>query len=308
MVIVSAFLITKPKESDMPEEIVPQTAEPVNVESDPTPAAEVTESAPVEDGDITNDDSQTTDNHGSEPDELFKDLPPGEKKDKLVNELIGQRRKRQEAEQKLAYYESQQAATQPKVENQNTQPGPKLEDFEDYDDYETARIEYVAEQKFVKLNQAQQVEQQKMSVEAAYSAKMKKAVETDPTIMEKIQKAQAYQYPQGVNDAIIKNGLVDEIKVSEQAPEILAYIGDNPELTYKFASMDSKQIIREVARLEARLSMPKDQPKTNKISNTPTPIVPNSGGGVAPARGYADMSPEEFARSRNRQQFGSKAK
>lgn len=276
-------------------------AEPVLVGSEPTPQA-VNDpsivSAAVEPVINAEGDNQTTVPTGSEPVE-----PPKTEfdSDKMRGELITQRRKRQDAERELEYYKSQQqpkpAESQP-TENQK----PKIEDFEDYEDFEDAKTRFVTNQTINETFKARQEQEYKQTIDVAYQNRMTEAMVKNPGLSEKIQSS---KLPDQVVVAMQKNGTIQEIKESVKGPEIAGYLADNPEVTYKIASMDDRQVIREIARIEARLSTPNQQPTTNKTSQAPPPIVPNAGSGSNPSKQLGDMTDSEFAAYRNKQQFGA---
>ncbi|MCP4988354.1 MAG: hypothetical protein GY928_20580 [Colwellia sp.] len=278
------------------------TAQPANVDSGTTQEAaneQDTASAPVEPSKSANVDEQNTDNQGSDPGDSTE---TGQEESKQTRELKSQRKQRQLLEQENAFLKSQIQA-QPKPENgagEKADGMPRLEDFDDYDKFEEARLDRIADQKVKKLFNDQKVEQKKQTVETAYQDRMKEAVAKNPGLSQKIS---SVELPEGIVTAMQNNGTIQEIKESAVGPEIAGYLADNPDQAYEFAKMDNRQAIREITKLEARLSTPTQQPQTNKISQTPPPIVPNSGRGTSPKR-VDEMSTSEFIAYRNKKEYG----
>lgn len=289
----------------MTDEIVTQqeqTTESVQVESEPTQQElavkeETTESAPVETSEPVEEIDQTTEKEGSEPDESKKTESDS---DKMRNELITQRRKRQELEQRLAYYESKNNdQTQPVEGSENSEP--KIEDFDDYDQFQREHTRFIARQEINNQNKIVAEQEEKRKVEMTYQQRMSEAIKADPSLVQKIDSA---TYPPQIVQSMTENGTIDEIKSSEKGPQLAAYVAENPEFAYKLAGMSNREAIRTIARLEARLMTPSQQPQIKKTSQAPKPIVPNVGSGSTPVKSIDDMTAAEWAAYRNKQEFG----
>lgn len=297
----------------MSEEIASQqdqTAQSVNADSesvqqnlsanaDSDPANTAIDQDPV---------SQNTDGDGPDPD----DIEPS----KAVKELIGKRKQLREVsqekellQQKIAYYEKMYNGNQQQPQNVPTQNGnnnqgqpPKMEDFDDIDDFEEARIEYKARKIYEKEFKEHKKVEEQQTIQKTYQQRMAEAKAKNSELADKLTKA---SWTPDLLNAINQNGAAIEIMMSEKAPEIEAYFADNPQEAYKLASMDNRQAMRTIAKLESKISLEgTTQRKTNKTSQAPPPITPSAGSGSAPIKNFKDMSPKEWSDFQNRKLYG----
>lgn len=299
------------KEShQMTDEIVPQedqTTETGVAGSEPEQKElaenELSEgSAPEETAEIEIDDNQNTENDGSEPDEV--------EPSKAVKELIGKRKQvrevRQENEllkEKLAYLEKVKGNEENQVEANNNGE-PQLEEFTNHEDpyaaWQDAIIEHkasrVVEKKLLESKNQEQIQ----AVQSTYQKRMSEFKINNPEMADKL----TVQWPKEVIDGVSRNGAAREILESEKAPQLEVYYAENPAQAYRLAAMDNRQAIREIAKIEARLSTPTKQPQTRKVSQTPPPVKSSVGGPVKSGKSIADMTVSEYSDYMNRQQYG----
>lgn len=155
----------------------------------------------------------------------------------------------------------------PQVEPQKQQTEPVLEQFKTYEEYVAAVADYKAEQKFQQLierQSQQEAERQKQGRHEAFIEKAETFASTTPDFNEV-----AFNPRLAITDV-----MADVLDLSERGPEILYWLGKNPEEALRIARLPPVHASLEIGRLEARISAP--QPKT--VTQAPPPIRPLSGG------------------------------
>lgn len=169
---------------------------------------------------------------------------------------------------------------------------PRQEDFESYEDYVEARAIWKMEQKLAEREQrmaereAQQQAQETMRrwsarVEAARSKyeDFDEALDTDVKITPAIQQA---------------------LMESEAGAEIAYYLGKHPEEAARIAALTPVAAIREIGKIEAKLTSSPSEQKP-KVSNAPPPARTLMGRAAAADLSDPKLSYEEWERLRNAQ-------
>lgn len=271
----------------MSPEIDPQTANAGQAESVPAPESSPANAAPAESAPAppSGEPSQTSAAPGSEPGEGSK----------VVDELKAQRKRRQEAEQRVAYLEGQLEATKKPQEGQGTQR-PKTDGVPNIDDYDDPNDYLVDKAKYELRLESQELKKQEKRAENEehYLKRYNKAAEDVPDLHETIVSARAPMTPE----------IVDAIKESEHGPMIAYYFAKNPEEAVKLIRIGNQAALKEIGKMEERLeSKNKEKPKP-QITQAPEPIAPGGGAGGGKA-GLDEMSMDEFIAARNAQEYGS---
>lgn len=242
-------------------------------------AAVAPESAPVETQEVQTEQPVEPVSEVSEP---AQEQPAEEPK--VVQELKRVRKRAQEAERKAAYYEGMMAAQQHKpaatteVVDQ-TVSTPKLEDFDDFDQFEAAKEQYLIQKAKQELQRSMQMEQAKATqqqLDQKFAEKIAKAAEIEPDVADI------------VNDPTlpVSQDMASLIKQSEMSVELLKYINDNRQAAQRMMQMAPAQLGYEMGRLEATIaakamSVKVEAPK--KVSMAPEPIqTVTSNGAVDP--------------------------
>lgn len=244
-----------------------------------TQAANTTESAPVE---------QTATEQTAEQAPEAKPLG-----DKGVEELVTQRRKRQEAERDAAYWRgiaeasrvqgTQQAAPVKPV----PQGPPTIEQFENYDDYQRAMARYEVRQEMAQENQRAA----RTQIETGWEAKLAKARDKYPDIDEAVNKI---GYTVSEPMALI-------IKASDKGPEIVQHLAMNPGEASRIARLNPIMAAHELGRIEAQLAAPT---KTNRISQAPEPIRNLNPNAKVGDFNYETSSMDDYMKRRNTEAKG----
>ena len=117
---------------------------------------------------------------------------------------------------------------------------PKVDDFENYDDYLVARAKHE-----IKIEQQQTtVRQAQTETQKAFAERLKKAAEDDPTVLDVYQDR---NLPVSVPMAAV-------IMESEKGPEILKYLGNNREESARIARLTPIAAARELLRIESTIA------------------------------------------------------
>lgn len=241
--------------------------------------------------------SEPTEIEGAEPSEV--DEPAGKpvvkenRVQKRIDEITREKHEaRQEAEywRKVATGEIKPQA-QPAPVQEALPPGlppkPKLDDFDDYDQYTEALGEWAAEKTIAKRE---------------FAAQQKKAHETKQTVVKSYQeRVETAKTKYADWDDVIATGNVtvtdttlEAILESEQGPDISYHLLSNPTEAARLNGLSQIQQIKEIARLEAKFSSTPAPVK--RVTQAPTPINALGGGD----KGIVDMDKlegEEWAKA-----------
>ena len=90
---------------------------------------------------------------------------------------------------------------------------------------------------------------------------------------------------------------------SDIGAEIGFFLGKNPDEARRIFKLPEKKMLREIGKLEARLSTP--PPKPNTSTNAPPPISPVQGeGALTGPKKLEDMNEEEYVAYMDKKEFG----
>lgn len=178
----------------------------------------------------------------------------------------------------------------PKVAKPESEPKP--EDFAEYADYVRALTKYTAIQTTrEETATASQAQHHRTSVDA-WNAREKAARAAHADYDAVIAASDDFEFPVEVRPAI-GNALL----TSELGPQITYYLAQNRAECERIARLDPIAAVREIGKLEAKLSI-KPTPETKKppkLSAAPDPIKPDTGGSHAPStKRPEDMTHEEY--------------
>jgi hypothetical protein len=160
---------------------------------------------------------------------------------------------------------------------------PKEDQFESYEDYEQARIDFAVEQR---LKQAR-VEEQRTTVLRTYEERAAKLRETAP------------DFDSVVNDPTLKITplMAEVIRESDCGPQVAYHLGTNRSEAERIASLPPHRQAAELGRLEARLTIqPKPAPALKPIPPAPPQTVTGVSAGLG--KTHAEMSYAEFCAAR----------
>lgn len=167
---------------------------------------------------------------------------------------------------------------------------PKRENFEDYDAFVAAQVEHraraIAREELARLTQEQQ-----RKAEAARQAK----IEQDfAKRMEKMA-AEVEDFDEALQtlDVNFPDGFLDAVKESDVGEKVAYYLATHRDEAEKLGQMSPRSAIRELGKLEARLSAPAT---VNRTTKAPAPMTPVSGASASTKFDpYTDDDMEKYA-------------
>ena len=245
--------------------------------------------------------SQTTVS-GSEPDEATT---------KLQKELQNVRRRAQDAERRAERLEREAEArntstTPPTTLSGNQQStqspiqapvvsgdkSPDISDFSDINDFVAAKVEWQLKQSEVKKSQELEQKSQKDhqdEVNRSYNRKVSKVLDKLPDFNDVMQNAEiALPIP-----------VLEAIKESDMGPEIAYHLATNVDEADRLGKLSPLAAVREIGKIEAKLSAPLSQPKTKQVTQAPEPIKPTPSQASSTKKTLDEMSTDEFMAARN---------
>lgn len=247
-------LINAPRRFELPPDLTEQAKAP-------EPAA-----APT--GDNTGDSATPAKPEGEKPD-TEKDDPEKQRGQRRFERRI------QKAYQKMAEEKARADFLQKQLEETRARSpvaasdpeSPTLEKFGfDPEKYAEAKAAYEADKRLKEYQSKQRDENQKQVFERVttdWEEKTAKAEDKYEDFEEKVGKLDP------------RNPIVLSIMESEQGADIAYYLGTHTEEAKKIFSLSPASAIREIGKLEAKLSAPTEKPKTP--SKAPAPIQPVTG-------------------------------
>ena len=191
-------------------------------------------------------------------------------------------RQKYEEQRRADYLQGQlDALTTPK-QHQKAGP-PQLEQFEDYEDYERARIEYTVEQRLAREREIEQ----RTTVLRTYEERAAKLRETNA------------DFDSVVNDPSLKITplMAEVIRESDVGPQVAYHLGTNRSEAERIASLPPHRQAAELGRIEARLT---EQPKPAASPKPIPPAPPQTVGGLSAglSKTLEQMSYAEFVKAR----------
>lgn len=235
--------------------------------------------------------------------------PTREEQPKVVRELITQRRKRQEAERRIAELEAERqyfkgladgrgkGEDPPRVENPSEPQvpvAPQLDQFETYAEYEAAKDDFLVRKAKFEFAQEQKAAEQRryaMSAEEKYQKRLSDAAKEDPEILDVAASLR------------VSPIMATLVKESDHAVALIRWMDQHAEETARIAGMTPLQAAREIGIIEARLSYAPKPEAPKKVSSAPEPVKPVSTSSPAPVD-EDDLPMEEYHKRRTQQMFG----
>lgn len=235
--------------AERPNVTVLETLEHPKVETPAEkPAAEVVETPAAEE--VAADAAED----GQERDDKGRFKP---KLQERIDELT---RQRHEAQRESAYWrgiaEAKAEETKPAAESE-----PKPEDFEDYGGYVRALAKFEAKA----LVRAELAASETQRQEAAQVTTWKQRVEAAKVKLPDFDQAMS------TSTAPMSKTMAQVIRESEQGPEVAYHLTQHPEVAARIAALQPLAAARELGKIEASLSAPKEAPQPKRITSAPVP-------------------------------------
>jgi hypothetical protein len=265
------------------------------VDQEETAKAPPTEPAKVETGE--NQPQPAEKAEGSKDDDASEKRRSG--LSKRFSELTQARR---EAEARAERAEREAATLREQAQAKAKEGGesePRLDQFDDYEDYvravsrwEARQAAVAAQSEALEARQKAAAEDRKARITAEYQAKADIA-------REKFSDFDAVAYRQ---DVPVSQTMVEAIMESELGAELQYFWGQNPEEAARIAVLSPQAALLAIGRLEARIA---SQPAPSKATKAPDPISPVAARATAP-KSLDEMTDEEYAAFRREQKRNAK--
>ena len=197
---------------------------------------------------------------------------------------------------------------------------PKREDFEDYDDFVDARVEW-------KMEQRQKQAGAETGTDGQRKAADTKGNQQQPTLDEDTQKVLANfndtgfeKFGDDFEDMLeaANNGefamtpvMFESVVDSELGADVTMFLYDNPDESARIANLTPVRQMRAIQGIEASIkdgstpvvggSSTSAEPRQKTISNAPAPVNP-VGGDQVPATDLSKLSTEDYIAKRQKEQ------
>ena len=220
----------------------------------------------------------------------------GEKVQKRINKAV---RRQREAEEQAAYYRGKLEALEKEREAKappTATPKPKVEDFDDYDEYIEALTDWKVDQQREKwVDEAEQriLEKQNVTSQDDFQVKMREASERYEDFDEVVRDPAAP----------INSIMADIIRNSDMPGDLAYYLCTHRQDAMPLYHMrDSAKIALGLGKIEAKIQAAMEaspKPKTPDKSKAPSPIEPvGGGGGDVITKDPNKMSYDEYKKAR----------
>ena len=161
---------------------------------------------------------------------------------------------------------------------------PRLEQFQDYESYTQALVDWRVEQR-ERTRQQQAVQADLANKAKSYQAKAEEARQRYTDYDDVVND---YDGPVSVN---LQRALVE----SDLGPDVAYYLGQNIDTLEKLNTMDALNVGREIGKIEARIAAQHSNKLAgSKITKAPPPVNPVGSSKVASTVNPDDMSFEDY--------------
>jgi hypothetical protein len=216
-----------------------------------------------------------------------------------IRELVAKQR---EAERERDYWRGVAVEGRPTGETKPQAPTlmqppqpPDINKFENYQDYETAKDKYNADNAVYTVLEKLRIESQQRTqqqIDDVFNERLNKAAEEDPEVLDFKRD----------NTLPVSPAMAAAIKESEKGPEIILYLGRNRKESARIANMNPFAAAREIGKIEATFLKPPPPPPPKIISQAPEPITTVVPKGTKTVE-LETLPMSDFVARRNKEQF-----
>ena len=193
----------------------------------------------------------------------------------------------------ISKQEKEKAAASEAPEPKPTEPTgrPNLDDYASYEEFSEALVDWKI------ANRERAAEEKRRETEQRTTA-----AQREEAFQRRVEKVAA-EHPDW--DSVVRSmpklseNTYQAAMVSEKGPEILYYLGQNPDEADQMFALDPVQSALAIGRLEVKLSRP-----TKTQTGAPDPIEPVHGGGGPQTLDPDKMSTDQWLKWRNQQLKG----
>jgi len=177
---------------------------------------------------------------------------------------------------------------------------PDAANYKTWDEYNEALIDWKSEQKFLAKAKQAAAQEDKIAVDDAVDAHTARVEEARRAIEDYDEVVTDSQLPVSV---AMRDAIVD----SDLGPEIMYYLGSNPEEAESIFRLGPLKTIRAIGAIEAAIieagQKPAQKQRSGKqVTDAPKPITPVGGGkGPSTPKPVAEQSYREYRAMRNAQ-------
>lgn len=269
-----------------------------DVEQDPVSVPEIPDGEQAATGDMPESEesatSEVAEGDAPEGDEVAKEPtsepPKGVKKrlDELTRLRYEAKREAERERQEREYWQRKALGLEDQQPTAANSTKPAVEQFTTYEEYLEALTDWKVEQREAererRVSEQSQAQTQQTKV-TQYQQRVAKVADKYPDYEE---------IAHGLHWSPTAE-MADAIRESDIGPDIAYYLGSNPDVAERISGLPPLSQIRELGRLEERLSRPAPKP----VSQVPPPIEP-SGPKAKASKEPWEMTPTEFAKWREK--------
>ena len=170
---------------------------------------------------------------------------------------------------------------------QASQPDPDPSQFDTWEKYLDAKVEFEAGKKIREIEQQRTIQQKNAERFANFNERAAAIRQANPDYDAVLQSA-------AVN---VSNAVMETILESDDGPAVAYHLAKNPTELYRLNAMSERQQVLELGRISARLSAKVPERKVTQAP-PPAPAVKATGSG---SKSVSDMTDKEYADFRKRQ-------
>ncbi len=200
------------------------------------------------------------------------------------------RKRAQQAEQESAYLRGLvEGGKKPEAQVRQPDGPPKLETYENYDDYLVAKAKYEVRQEQSVENKNREIQR----IQDSYNEKFLKVAEKHPDLPQLVQ--ELIRNPQIPKHPAVEQAIME----SDVGPEITLHLAQNPAEAARIGRMAYQNPLaaaREIGKIEARIMTP--EKPTQIISQAPEPIKAVASKGSVTVFDYEKADINDFMRKR----------
>lgn len=282
--------------SDAAEEIVEPEATPAEGEAGITEEVEGAEPSKQTNDEEEKDESPTEKKEGAEPSEKSNTQ-------KRIDKISGEKARLAKENAYLKGKEAGRLETEtPKVEVSD--PVKPVEgDYENYNDFIEALTDYKTD---IKLAERDKVNTEKASQDKAEAVRVKAQESFGEQVTEARKKHDDFDAVVIDNQEVaITESMVVIMQESPLGAEVAYHLGKNPEEALRIANLSPTAQAMALGRIEGIIDAPIQTTTPKLVSTASEPVGKGiQGKGAVPSKKLSDLSMEDYARERLKQQHG----
>jgi len=222
-------------------------------------------------------------------------VPKGVQKriDRAVRQKYEAEARAKMLEERLSYLEQQSRQSPAAQQNAIDNSEPKIENFDNFDEYVAAKAEFIASRKIEETLSARE----KQQMAAREATDRQKTVESwTRRVAEATAEMPDFEEVIASSDVPMTDLMQQAIMESDVGTKLAYHLANHPDEAIKIAQMPPLRAVAALGRLEERLSTP----AAKTVSAAPPPIKPVGGARATAAKDPGRMSDAEYAEWRRK--------